>query len=143
MLLKAVLRMLTIPESNIDSALSPEEAVAKFSKNKHDLIITDWLENPDHGLKLTKNLRTNVQSPNPYVPIIMTAGSGHISSVIKARDVGVSDYVVKPFSADMLAKRITRVIEDQRGFVLSDGYVGPDRRHKLVDYSGNERREAE
>jgi len=143
-LLKNVLQMLSIPEANIDMALSPEEAIIKFSRQKHDLIITDWLDNPDRGLKLTRNIRSSKSTPNPFVPVIMTAGSGHVQSVIKARDVGVSDYVIKPFSAKMLADRIVRVIEDKRGFVISDGYVGPDRRYQLKEgFDGAERRDSD
>lgn len=143
-LLKTVLNMLTIPNKNVYDAYTPKEAFGKFLSVKHDLIITDWLENPDRGIELTRMIRQNPKSPNPYVPIIMTAGSGHIHRVIKARDVGVSDYVVKPFSAQVLANRLSRIIEDNRQFVVCEKYVGPDRRrpHIKGKYDGPERRVA-
>jgi DNA-binding response OmpR family regulator len=140
-LLKSVLHMLKIPQKNVYDAYNPKEAFAKFKNIRHDLIITDWLENPDEGIALTKMLRTDESSPNPYVPIIMTAGSGHLSRVLKARDSGVSDYVVKPFSAKTLADRLERIIEDKRKFVISGTYTGPDRRRKSnKNYDGPERR---
>lgn len=140
-LLKSVLNMLKIPQNNVDDAYTPDEAFSKYKTKKHDLIITDWLENPDEGIILTEMIRTHEETPNPYVPIIMTAGSGHLSRVIKARDTGVSDYVVKPFSAQTLASRLERVIEDKRQFVLSKTYTGPDRRRRQdPNYDGEERR---
>lgn len=144
MLLKTVLQMLTIPEENIDSALTSKDALGMFKESNHDLIITDWMENPDHGIKLTKKIREGGAGPNPYVPIIMTAGYSHLSTVLRARDSGISDYLVKPFSAKALASRISRVVEDKRHFVISENFVGPDRRFGQVkDYQGKERRQAD
>lgn len=139
-LFKSVLAMLTVPENNIDSAFSADEAFEKFVQNKHDIIISDWLENPDSGIQLVKNIRTQKDSPHIAVPVIMTAGSGHLSRVLRSRDSGVSDYLVKPFAADTLAKRITRVIESPRPFVIADTYTGPDRRVRSVRFEGDDRR---
>lgn len=71
----------------------------------------------------------------------MTAGSGHRSKVLKARDAGVSDYIVKPFTAETLAKRITKIIEDEREFIVSGGFVGPNRRYRDTgNFDGEDRR---
>lgn len=140
-LVKGVLNLLTVPEKNIYASYTVEEAFNSFCKLNHDLIIVDWLQNPDRGIQLTKIMRTDKGTPNPFVPIIMTAGSGHLSRVIRARDAGISEYLVKPFSAKSLAERIVRVIEKQRQFVVCDTYVGPDRRVRNEAYEGPERRE--
>ncbi len=142
-LVKGVLNLLTVPEKNIYASYSVEEAFASFQRMGHDLIIVDWLQNPDRGIQLTKIMRTDKATPNPFVPIIMTAGSGHLNRVIRARDSGISEYLVKPFSAKSLAERITRVIEKQRQFVVSDSFVGPDRRVKTAPFNGPDKREDE
>ena len=140
-LVKGVLNLLTVPEKNIYASYTVEDAFSAFCTMNHDLIIVDWLQNPDRGIQLTKIMRTDKGTPNPFVPIIMTAGSGHLSRVIRARDAGISEYLVKPFSAKSLAERIVRVIEKQRQFVVCDSYVGPDRRVRSEGYEGPERRE--
>ncbi len=140
-LIKGVLNLFTVPESNIYASYTVEDAFEKYKKYNHDLIIVDWLQNPDRGIKLTKILRTDKESPNPFVPVIMTAGSAHLTRVIKARDSGISEYLVKPFTAKSLAERISRVIEKPRLFVVSENFTGPDRRVKLDPrYKGIERR---
>lgn len=141
-LFKGVLKMLEVPDRNLHAAYSPEEAIEKFNRLNHDLIITDWLQNPDRGIILTRSIRMNTKSGNRFVPIIMTAGSGHKNRVIRARDAGISEYLVKPFSAEGLASRITRVIEKPRPFVVSDQFVGPDRRVRVELYQGQDRRVA-
>lgn len=142
-LIKSVLTMLSVPERNIYAAYDLEEAFAKFCQQKHDIILSDWLNNPDHGIQLTKKIRTDSSSANIYVPIIMTAGSGHYSRVIRARDAGVSEYLVKPFAANALAKRIMRVIEAPRVFVSSEAYTGPDRRVRAIEINSEDRRKTQ
>ena len=142
-LVQGVLSMFGVLEHNVYASYSIEDAFQKFRNVKHDLVIVDWLENPDRGIKLARNLRTDKASPNAYVPIIMTAGSGHFNRVIKARDAGISEYLVKPFSAKSLADRIARVIENPRVFVVSESYTGPERRVRTDGYSGPERRQAQ
>lgn len=139
-LFKSILVMLGIPENNIESAFTSDEAFYKFRNHNYDLIITDWLENPGKGIELTKEIRTNDDSPNQYVPIIMTAGSSHYERVIRARDAGISEYLVKPFAANSLAARISRVIENPRNFILCYSYTGPDRRTRSVDVDFPDRR---
>ncbi|TVQ83511.1 MAG: response regulator [Micavibrio sp.] len=145
-LVRGVLALLGIPPANIDSAYTAEEAFRKFCRRNHDLVIVDWLSESGEGLKLVRSIRINPQSPNPFVPVLMTAGSGHLRRVRRSRDCGVSDYLVKPFSANDLAQRIERIIEKPRPFVYyveesgAPGYVGPDRRRKSKSYDGQDRR---
>jgi two-component system chemotaxis response regulator CheY len=139
-LFKSVLNMLSVPERNIHSAYSADEAFAKFKSEKHDIVITDWLDNPDSGIQLIKKIRMDSKSPNKFVPIIMTAGSGHLSRVLRSRDAGVSEYLMKPFAANALATRITRVIETKRPFVVSSSYTGPDRRVRAIEFEGSDKR---
>lgn len=141
-LVQGVLAMFGVPENNVYASYNIDDAFQKFRSIKHDLIIVDWLENPDRGIKLSRNLRTNKTTPNAYVPIIMTAGSGHLNRVVKARDAGISEYLVKPFSAKSLADRISRVIERPRVFVVGDTYTGPERRVRSEGYTGPERRQS-
>jgi DNA-binding response OmpR family regulator len=142
-LIKGVLSLFSVPEINIYSSYTVEEGFSNFCKHDHDLVIVDWLANPDRGILLTKEIRTNKTTPNAFVPIIMTAGSSHINRVIKARDAGISEYLVKPFSAKALADRMSRVIEKPKIFVKCETYVGPNRRWQKIEYTGEERRKQE
>lgn len=139
-LLKDILGVFGVKDQNIETAHTDVEAFEKFCRANHDLVIIDWLRNPDHGVLLTQRIRADKTSPNRYVPILMMAGSGHEKRVLKSRDAGISEYLVKPFSAGSLADRITRLIENPRQFVVSDSYTGPDRRNLQNEYKGEERR---
>lgn len=141
-LLKGVLHLFSVPAENIVSAYTVEEGFSRFCQGNQDLIIVDWMENPDGGLKLTRRIRTEKISPNPYVPILMTAGSSHVSRVLRARDMGVTGFLVKPFSAKTLAQKIERIIENPRPFVVHESYIGPDRRARQVPFPEPNKRRA-
>lgn len=139
-LLNSALCAFTVPKQNIYSASTMQDGFSKFCLMNHDLVLTDWLKEPDSGIQLTRLIRSHEDSPNRFVPIIMTAGSGHRRSVLAARDAGVSEYLVMPFKARELARKITRAIEFPRPFVASTSYTGPDRRIETRPHEGPERR---
>lgn len=120
--------------SNLDSARSGEEAFELFCKKRHDILITDWMMENGDGVELTKQVRRSADSPNKLIPIIMLTGHNSFNRVLKARDIGVTEYLVKPFTAKEVADRLAYVINNPRDFIHCKNYFGPDRR-RLVDVS--------
>jgi DNA-binding response OmpR family regulator len=97
---------------------------------------------PVDGISLARMIRNDPKSPNPYIPIILMTGFSEKRRVIQARDAGVTEFLVKPFTARDLFRRITQIIERPRQFVKSEDFFGPDRRRKTsVEYNGPLRRE--
>lgn len=125
----------------IDTAKNGEEAFSMFKAQKHDIIVTDWEMSPVNGLELVRNIRRDSESPNRFVPIIMITGYAAPKRVIEARDAGMTEFVVKPFTAEHIIKRITHVINHPRDFVETRIYAGPNRRRRDdSDYNGPEKR---
>ncbi|MCD8498230.1 MAG: response regulator [Alphaproteobacteria bacterium] len=113
-----------------------------FCSERPDIVIADWHMEPMSGIELVDKIRTSPSSPNKFVPIIMMTGYSAMPRVAEARDTGATEFLVKPFSANDLAKRIAHVINKPRDFIEADKYFGPDRRRrKLDDYRGPLRRE--
>ncbi len=131
---------------NLYVAHDAEEAFAQFCRHKPDIVLTDWLMQPFDGIELISRIRQDPRSPNKYTPVIMMTGYSHRARVEKARDMGVTEFLVKPFTAKDLYVRIEQLIERPRQFVDSgDGaFFGPDRRRRRKDdYAGPRRREEE
>jgi len=126
---------------NLDSTKSGEEAFELFCKKRHDIIITDWMMDPVDGLELTSMVRRHADSPNKMIPIIMLTGYNSFKRVLEARDIGVTEYLVKPFTAKEIADRISYVINNPRDFIHCTDYFGPDRRRIIdIHYKGDFRR---
>lgn len=106
-----------------------------------DLIITDWMMDPMDGLEFTRKVRTSPLSPNPYVPILMMTGFSSRFRVESARDSGITEFLVKPFTSKDLYSRVQQIIEKPRQFVDAGTFFGPDRRRRIIsDYEGPKRR---
>jgi two-component system chemotaxis response regulator CheY len=139
-LLVSVLTSLGV--GNIYAAEDGAHGFDLFCRNRPDIVITDWLMDPSSGLELVEKIRTDKRSPNRMTPIIMMTGYSARPRIENARDLGVTEFLAKPFSAADLARRIAYVVDKPRDFVDSDEFFGPDRRRKKTEeYKGPKRRE--
>jgi len=126
---------------HICEAPDGQRAWALLREANPDVIILDWMMEGMSGLEFVKMLRTNPQTPNPFVPVIMLTGHTHIDHVRQARDAGVNEFLAKPVSVKALMSRMVAVIEHPRPYVRTKGYFGPCRRRRGADeYRGPERR---
>jgi CheY-like chemotaxis protein len=128
----------------IYAAYGFDEGFKAYCRINPDLVVMDWLEEPNNGLELTKKIRTDPNSPNPFVPIILMSGYSLKKRVLMARDSGITEFLVKPYTAKALYQRIEQLIERPRQFVKSDNYFGPDRRRvRDSEYTSPNRRSDE
>lgn len=115
---------------NVETAPNGEAAFRAFMQRNHDIILTDWAMEPMDGIQLTRMIRNNKASPNRLVPIILITGYSAWSRVEEARDAGVTEFLVKPFTAHDIARRVTHVINRPRDFIDTQDFFGPDRRRR-------------
>ena len=93
-----------------------------------DIIISDLIMSPINGQLLLRWVRTAKESPNRFVPFIMISGAADRDFVASVRDLGVSEFLAKPFSVQTVFSHLSSTIERPRPFVATKGYFGPDRR---------------
>ncbi|MDR3508340.1 MAG: response regulator [Caulobacteraceae bacterium] len=109
---------------------SGEEALKLVQRMSFDFIMTDGSMPGMDGYELTQAIRRLQGQPNAYVPILLVTGHARQSQVFKARDCGANFVVAKPITPRVLLDRIFWVAKEDRMFVETDTYVGPDRRFK-------------
>ena len=122
--------LLTFGIGEVLTARNGEEGFKVFCKENPDVILADWMMEPVDGISMTRRVRNEPSSPNQYVPIILMTGFSEKKRVVQARDAGVTEFLVKPFTARDLYKRIAQIIERPRQFVKAEDFFGPDRRRK-------------
>jgi len=105
-----------------------------------DLIISDLVMAPIDGLMLLRWVRRHKQSPDRFVPFVMLSGLADVDEVAVARDLGVTEFMAKPFSVQSMGERLMAVIDMPRQFVKTDEYFGPDRRRQRLYPEGSDRR---
>ena len=134
----------TFEVGHVIGAQNGEIGFKRFCEYNPDIIIADWMMKPMDGITFTRHIRNDPASPNPYVPIILMTGFSEKRRVLEARDAGVTEFLVKPFNAQDLYRRLVQVIERPRQFVRAETFFGPDRRRKRnSEFSGPFRREAD
>lgn len=127
---------------HVITAQNGEIGFKRFCELNPDMVIADWMMKPVDGISLTRIIRNDPKSPNPYVPVILMTGFSEKRRVFQARDAGVTEFLVKPFNARDLYKRLVQVIERPRQFVKATDFFGPDRRRRSSGpYEGPMRRE--
>lgn len=132
----------TLDVGTIHAASDGQQGFQLFCRVSPDIVIADWHMEPMNGIELTREMRTSSLSPNRLVPIILVTGYNARSRVAIARDAGVNEFMIKPFSASDLALRLARVINRPRDFIDTSDYFGPDRRRRRSpDYAGPLRRD--
>jgi two-component system chemotaxis response regulator CheY len=132
----------SIGARDIRYATTAHGAFELMQREMFDLLILDQnLGKGDEGIQLVRRIRKDPASPSPYIAILMLTGYTEERRVKAARDVGVTDFLSKPFTVTGLLRRIEALIFQARPFVRSPDYFGPDRRRRAdPGYAGPERR---
>lgn len=136
-ILRTMLAALGAPEIAVaaDSRAGIEMAFARSP----DIVLLDWTRPGPGGLELVARLRAP-SSPITQIPIIMLSSRRRAAEIAAARDAGVTEFVVKPFTVEILHQRIVAVLMNPRPFVESATFRGPDRRRRNNSPPERERR---
>lgn len=94
---------------NVDEATDGAMALELMKTKKFDLVISDWNMEPMTGLDLLKAVRSGDERHNK-VPFIMVTAESKAENVVAARQAGVSNYIIKPFSAETLKGKLMSVL---------------------------------
>lgn len=106
----------------IDEACDGMEAIAKCKDNNYDIIIMDIMMPKLDGFSSIKEIR-KIKN----IPVIMLSARSEEYDKLFGFEIGIDDYVVKPFSPKELMARINAVINRSKSAagqnVLQDKYV--------------------
>jgi two-component system, chemotaxis family, chemotaxis protein CheY len=92
----------------IVEAKNGRDALSKLEKQPVDLIISDWNMDDIDGLTLLRVIRKHPKTAS--MPFIMATGRSDKEQVKEAISFGVNNYIIKPFDAGTMKKRIEAVI---------------------------------
>jgi two-component system, chemotaxis family, chemotaxis protein CheY len=93
----------------IDDASDGPSALVKLRSGPYDLVIADLMMEPMDGIELLRVIRSEESLQS--LPFIMVTALSEEHHIVSARDAGVTAYIVKPFTAAILKKRIDAVLQ--------------------------------
>ena len=101
-----IVEFLSSHDYDVDVANDGVEGYEKFKENKYDLVILDVMMPRLDGHALCKMIR----NLDKEVSIIFLTALGDEESEIKGFDLKADDYISKPFSFNILIKRVEAVL---------------------------------
>jgi DNA-binding response OmpR family regulator len=98
------------------------EGLKKYKTFKPDIIITDIMMPKLDGLDMT----IKIKEIDSNIPIIVLSAHSDKEKLLKAIDVGINKYFIKPFDPDEVIEHIKKLsikIEKQKISILKDDFI--------------------
>jgi len=99
-----------LKQLGFDNCVDAEDgkiALDKLQAGEFKLVISDWNMPNMMGIDLLKAVRANDKLKT--IPFVMVTAEAQKENVIEAAKAGVSNYIIKPFTADQLQSKLEAV----------------------------------
>ncbi|MGE5514311.1 MAG: response regulator [Bacteroidota bacterium] len=116
-----------------------DDAWAELRRGGINTVFLDWSSELDAPAVL--RMLRSPSGPERYVPVVVVASYNGVDDVLRARDAGATEFMLRPFSKEVVASRLRAIVRVPRPYVESQDYFGPDRRRHHMKWPGLERRQ--
>ena len=104
-IVKNVLRQIGF--SDIMEAENGQDALTKLKAGGFGLVVSDWNMPVMQGIELLRAVRADAELKT--LPFLMVTAEAQKENLIEAVQAGVSNYVVKPFTAEVLQGKLEKI----------------------------------
>lgn len=116
------------------SAENGVKALDEMERNKFDLILTDIMMPEMNGFEFSEIVRTSDKN----IPIIFMTARDDKESKMLGYNIGIDEYVTKPFDMDILMMKIKAIlkrvkIENEKEITIGNLYMNIEERSASVD----------
>ena len=119
-------------------AASAEAAQTLVKNALPDLVLLDWMLPGQSGIEFARRLRSDERTRE--VPIIMLTARSEERDELQGFDLGVDEYISKPFSPKILVARVNailrRTLGSDAGDVMEAGGITIDKAAHIVEIDG-------
>lgn len=104
-IVKNVLRQIGF--SDIVEAENGQDGLTKLKGGGFGLVVSDWNMPVMPGIELLRTIRSDPDLKS--LPFLMVTAEAQKENIIEAVQAGVSNYVVKPFTAEALQEKLEKI----------------------------------
>ncbi|MFZ5861412.1 MAG: chemotaxis response regulator CheY [Nitrospirota bacterium] len=94
---------------NFEEAEDGNGALAKLRQGGFDFVVSDWNMPNMTGLDLLKEIRKDAALK--AIPVLMVTAEAQKENIMEALQAGVSNYIVKPFTAETLKEKVDKIFD--------------------------------
>jgi two-component system chemotaxis response regulator CheY len=106
-IVKNIMKQLGFP--NVEEAENGQDALDKLRAESFGLVISDWNMPVMTGIDLLRAIRADDQLK--AIPVLMVTAEAQKENLIEAVKAGVSNYIVKPFTAEVLQEKMNKIFK--------------------------------
>lgn len=122
--------------TKIEYAVSSGTAIRQISKKPYDIVLCEYdlgsASNGQDGQQLLEDLRHH-KLIGLWTIFIMLTSEGVYSKVVSAAELTPTDYILKPFTVDVLSGRIGRAVERRKLFLPIYQLISQESYHEAID----------
>jgi CheY-like chemotaxis protein len=112
----------------IEDSSSGLRTLEMVSDKNFDLIVLDADMEDTDIIGMIRSLREKRMGPDPFTNIILIADPPVADRARRLVSAGADAVLIRPISVQLLQTRINQLIESRRPFVVTQDYIGPERR---------------
>lgn len=94
---------------NIDEAENGQEALQKLRADTFGFVVSDWNMPVMTGIDMLRAIRADEKLKT--IPVLMVTAEAQQSNLVEAVQAGVSNYIVKPFTAETLQEKMGKIFK--------------------------------
>ncbi len=95
--------------ANVDEAENGQEALQKLRADTYGFVVSDWNMPVMTGIDMLRAIRSDEKLK--ATPVLMVTAEAQQSNLIEAVQAGVSNYIVKPFTAETMQEKIGKIFK--------------------------------
>ena len=93
--------------SNIEEAENGKDAFEKIKQGGFGFVVSDWNMPVMTGIELLRAIRADAELKT--LPVMLVTAEAQKENIIQAVQAGVSNYIVKPFTAEQIQEKIGKI----------------------------------
>ena len=95
--------------ANVEEAENGQEALQKLQTDRYGFVVSDWNMPVMTGIDMLRAIRADEKLKT--TPVLMVTAEEQQSNLVEAVQAGVSNYIVKPFTAEILQEKIAKIFK--------------------------------
>jgi DNA-binding response OmpR family regulator len=92
----------------VSTAANGTEALTHSDNSKFDIIMLDLMMPEIDGFEVLRRIRSG--GPNRWTPVIILTAFGDVHNVVKATNLGATDFIVKPVDQIVLKEKVSSAV---------------------------------
>lgn len=95
--------------TNVEEAENGKEALDKLKAESYGFVVSDWNMPVMTGIDMLRAIRADGALKD--IPVLMVTAEAQKENIVEAVQAGVSNYIVKPFTAEALQEKMGKIFK--------------------------------